>query len=382
MAGQYGWWIDWKHGEGEEGVDWEWGLNNKGSRTKYALHDLGKPKGGSGTDGDDGDPPMDQGDTQTQFGDRTHDDFGTISRTGRKMVVGEDPTKTTLDLSDVNSFMTARYAAPGREGTYNPDDRLPSSDDQLDDASTVAGQEAMQALETKFIDELYGTVGGEVTDQTFDANGDPLQGALGRGDVTELWGLDLKRTMKNADGTDIKKGDANWYQEVTRGAVDWEFYRNDNAYKAAWNDFNGVDEDGNTWDPVTGFDGQAGITSIEEIRALNPTAYTGASVQGQGKDSWKTEWEGKYVPKFDPDTAVPYVPQEMDISSTGYTRELGDDGKPKVIQKKTWTKAKDLPALHERKVGGETFRQRAASDIAKIRTHVGNTPGLKIGGTS
>ena len=376
MAGQYGWWIDWKHGEGKEGVDWEWGTNHNGSPTKVALHDLGKPKD---VVEDPANKPvvLPQGDIDTTFDRTTHKDFGPTKRQGNPLEEGYDPNKTTLDLSDKNAFMAAEYAAPGRPGEYEPGVDDPNRDNYQPgwpDAGTKEGQDAMYDLETRFIDELYGTTDRVISDTTFttDADGNEIaaEGALGAGIVTQEWGLDLKRDLSDLGEDPTSDKDA-YYEAVTRGEIDWEFYSKDNAYKAAFEAFKG---DG--WTEGYGFDDQEGITSVEEIRALNPTAYKDVMADGQGKDAWKTDWEGKYEPKFDIDTAPEYTPAYQDVSSTGYVDE-GDASR--VIKKKTYTKAMPLPTADERRQANAIS---AEFYTKKVTAHVANTKGLKIGGTS
>jgi len=412
-AGQYGFWT---RDDGEEGVDWEWTTNNKGSRVKKALHNKSKPKttpdktsnsrknttsfdevsdsvksdpkyqainreynklfgrdiGQEGFDywgeesryqsllNDDGKI----GGPGSKFekallagagkGDKDYyekwgrlgytqdeqehpsggfydsyqgidtigsdkldkDSAGTQQRIGR----GSDPN--TLDIGDMNTFMLKKYYAPGREGDYNPTDPIhnPRHEDYEAPgahAGTAAGKALMQSIETKFIDELYGTTGGVVTDDTFNEAGEAVGGAIGAGTVTTEWGLDIVRIIP----PDLDPSSESYYEHVTRGEVDWAFYRDDNAFQAAFTSMEGKTVGDLTWD-ANGLDGQPGITSIDEIRALNPSAYQSIVEESQGMDWHTQEWESKYQSSYDP-----YKPewQPVELEVTGE----GDPGGPK-----------------------------------------------------
>ena len=164
-------------------------------------------------------------------------------------------------------------------------------------------------LNTKFTNEMFGWY------ETTSPSGDEDDIVTGEGGLLndpnysaeqlDSMGLDIVRVMTDTgekDGNKIKKDDSLFYKTATRGKVDWEFYKESNAFQKAYKEWG------------TDLDDKEGITSIEEIRALNPTAWKEAKNEGQGADAWKTQWEGKYIPTFKYDEAPKYEPQELSIS--------------------------------------------------------------------
>lgn len=101
-------------------------------------------------------------------------------------------------------------------------------------------------LETKFIDELYGTIDAQWTGDKlpYDSNtGGPTGGGrLHRAGDTrrgytfapDTWGLDIARTMIDEDGNEVKIGDSDYYEHLTRGEVDWAYYEESNKYQEAY----------------------------------------------------------------------------------------------------------------------------------------------------
>ena len=116
---------------------------------------------------------------------------------------------------------------------------------QEGDADEKQVDQIAQAIETKFIDELYGTTGGDYFQQDWHGEG---RGAIWGGDsdtagVNALYGLDLRRTMVDADGKDItydpnaatnSSQNQAYYEHITRGQVDWASYQQDPAYARAF----------------------------------------------------------------------------------------------------------------------------------------------------
>ena len=95
----------------------------------------------------------------------------------------------------------------------------------------------------------------------------------GDGSTKDYHGLDIKRDMTGI-ATDATAGVV--FAAAMSGKVDWEFYRTDATYKAAWAGVNSIAQNegvtnvkGDTWDIHRGFDDFVGITSVEEIRTLN-----------------------------------------------------------------------------------------------------------------
>ena len=129
---------------------------------------------------------------------------------------------------------------------------------------------AIQEIESKFVDELYGTDGDPETD-----------GAIAEGKATELWGLDLRRVWPDEDKMNF--GTEEYYEHVTRGEVDWGHYKGDSKYKSAFTEL--------------GYDisklGDDSVASVRQIRSANEKIGLKA-LQTQDPDSWKMHWEGKY----------------------------------------------------------------------------------------
>ena len=255
-----------------------------------------------------------------------HPDDPANRRQGRDWIAGEDPAQTQITLSDLNSYLAGEYAAPGREGKWKPgqDDPRRTNENKLDQTSwgTTGGQEAVEELRTKFIDEVYGT-----TDGWYDTDNPPAMNEA----VDNSWGLDLVRDWSDEgllemfdpatflplqEGQDVsdvplrdRLTEQQSYEYQTRGLINWEFYRDDSAFQAAFAD---QFEDG------IGLDNSAGISSVAEIRALLPDVYQDQIIKGQGKDSWKTQWEGKYEP---PPLKPPWEATEIDVDSLTTTMD-------------------------------------------------------------
>ena len=298
--------------------------------------------------------PLDQGVDQTEFGTKhwkgtkdystrgtgtPHSDDPVTRTTGSAFVPGEDPNKTTFSLSDLNSYMAIEYAAPGREGEFETgqDDPRKKGDIEYTDYGSSAGQEAVDELRTKFLDEVYGTVNGVNT------TGQPLE--INEA-VNNNWGLDLVRDWSNAAlvehfGEGVNKNnltEQQSYEWQTRGLVNWEFYRNDAAFAAAFRDQFPDNEDGST---ATGLDNEAGITSVGEIRELLPSVYQEMITRSQGKDAWRSTWDGKYEP---PPLQDAWTPVELDVDSL-------TEGQERLVQ--------DEPAAGPTRevIDADTFRQ-------------------------
>ena len=125
-------------------------------------------------------------------------------------------------------------------------------------------------LETRFVEELYGTDGDSTTD-----------GAIAAGEVTWQWGLDLRRTVPES----LEFGTTEYYEHLTRGEVDWGNYQDDPKYIKAFSDL--------------GYDltqlGHKERESAAQVREA--TAHIGLKELRKGDtDSWKMHWEGQYDP--------------------------------------------------------------------------------------
>ena len=148
------------------------------------------------------------------------------------------------------------------------------------------------ALNTQFTNEMWGWYDKYEKEGTIGALYDEDYSA----EQLDSMGLDVVRIMTDTgekNGNIIDKDHAKFYETATRGKVDWDFYKDSNAFQQAYKDW-GRD-----------LDNKEGITSIEEIRALNPTAWKQAQREGQDEAC---------EPTFKYDEAPKYEPQELSIS--------------------------------------------------------------------
>ena len=277
---------------------------------------------------------------------------GAISRNVIQETVGNDlelgpPGEgvTRLSLDDLNSYMAIQYEAPGQEGTmdYGSEDAFKKPEGGWTDYSTTLGKEKVEELRTKFIDDLYVDDQSDGTFETrYDDDGNPVRPALHE-NVNDSWGLDIVRdwtsmeaqaAMKDKWGSDFdysKITENQTYEWQTRGLVNWEYYKTDAAFKAAFADQFGDDK--------KGLDDVEGISSVGEIRHIlkEQGVYKDKIVEGQGKDAWKSDWDGKYEPpplndKWNPDEKLDldkWTPKGMekvkkDETAAGPTREVID----------------------------------------------------------
>ena len=167
-------------------------------------------------------------------------------------------------------------------------------------------------IRTDFIDEVYGTNKGFL-DST------PDDGALASGDIVNTgdyaWGLDLRRRwdtdyIKETYGKDeLEVGSFEYYENTTKGKIDWAHYANDQHYKNAYGE-----AVGNGW---TDLDGKDGITSVAEIRHFN-AGSAGAAKQKEvhGGHGWWHTWSGKYQDAYDPNMRPEFKPVELDVTYT------------------------------------------------------------------
>ena len=307
-------------------------LNHRGEKVGGAYHQNKNYHSWIGMDSEESARKAWDDTRQSEFGDKfwkgeqdlptrgaedgsPHSDDPATRAEGRSWVAGEDPGRTKITLSDLNSYMAAEYVAPGREGEWKAgqDDPRKKSEDKLDQTSygTSAGKEAVSELQTRFIDEVYGT-----TDGWYDTDNPPAINDA----VDNSWGLDLVRDWSDDaltawfedQGKDVPANEdtpirdllteQQSYEWQTRGTVNWEYYRDDAAFQAAF-----VDQFGHEAD---GLDDVAGLSSVAEIRTLLPDLYGDKMKEGQGRDAWKSIWDGKYEP---PPLKPPWVATELNI---------------------------------------------------------------------
>tara|TARA_R100000458_G_C8265881_1_gene240927 strand:- start:207 stop:1892 length:1686 start_codon:yes stop_codon:yes gene_type:complete len=171
---------------------------------------------------------------------------------------------------------------------------------------------------TQFIEEMYGTTEGQwnpVTKSTYD---ETTTGAIAEGRDVDRWGLDIRRVgMYDDDGQmytqeeyDAAHGAGAWYENLTRGEVDWDYYQENNHFIAAHQQLGG----------------DATIDTLDEIRAANTLAHDAIleENEGDGEYGW-TRYERRFTidddgtPKYD-GADISYTPTPLAIPSSMYER--------------------------------------------------------------
>ena len=134
--------------------------------------------------------------------------------------------------------------------------------DQLDSPKVY------QEIETKFLDELYGSDGDPTTD-----------GAIAEGLTDWNGGLALRRVHDDS----LEIGSIEYYDHITKGDVDWANYQNDTLFQKAFEDL--------------GYDlsvlGQDEAESAKQVRHAQSTIGL-KKLHKADSDSWKMHWEGQY----------------------------------------------------------------------------------------
>jgi len=154
--------------------------------------------------------------------------------------------------------------------------------ESLYDMKSNEGREAYEEIETKFIDELYGTEGAEWATENR-SEGEFWQ----RDEFDATWGMDLRRTMLDEDGGKITSSHPQYYEHLTRGDVDWASYENDSKYVSAFKEI------GESVYQLTDDD----YSDAEKVSWIREANQSIADTEGEeNKDKWKTEWDGKYDP--------------------------------------------------------------------------------------
>ena len=123
---------------------------------------------------------------------------------------------------------------PDEFGVTQDDGRFDLSDSQTSFLNEQGlSEEEATAIETQFIDELYGTSEGQtiVDGKNVEHSQGEWQstyfddaGAIASGVDTSTWGLDIRRTMVDEDGQTITASHPEYYEHLTRGEVDWQHY--------------------------------------------------------------------------------------------------------------------------------------------------------------
>ncbi len=194
-------------------------------------------------------------------------------------------------------------------------------------------------LETKFIDELYGTDQAQwvYPDPAYAGQERPglpqpgdrgpegtgVLGYQGKGgwqnyfknEGVATWGLDLVRV----GGENLEVGTTEHYEWLTRGEVDWAHYQTDNAFKKAFNDMKG---DSEAWDTY-GNPSDIGFLTDDEWTDQQKVSFIRDAMDFSATKSEAGE------PWNDPDNKW-YIPDDFDNKYTSkYHHEGENKGQPK-----------------------------------------------------
>ncbi len=227
---------------------------------------------------------------------------------------------------------------------------LDSSQTSFLDEQNISRELANQ-IETDFIDELYGTTEGktiidgknqelsreEWTRTYYDDNA-----AIQSGEVTEVWGLDIRRTMKDEDGQTVTPKHPEYFEYLTgmRGNVAWNEYKDDPAFVAKAKE---MKED---WNILTDDDYSVKerISTIRRVKAEMDSGGTKAD-----EDKSHLDWDKYKVGHY--------------RNEAGDLIQIGDDGKETRVPtlKDLWSSgggrltvnkpSKHTPILQRREVG-------------------------------
>ena len=205
-------------------------------------------------------------------------------------------------------------------------------------------------IETQFIDELYGTSEGqtiidgknrELSREEWSRTYYDDSAAIAGDWATEVWGLDLRRTMQDEDGNTITSKHPDFYEHLTRGEVDWKSYENDSKFVATARE---MKEDWN----IVGDDDYSLQQRVDVIRR----------VQAEMDSTGKKEEEDKSHLDWDK-----YDAESIYRDDAGDLWMKDDDGKPQKQQtlKDLWSSGEGrltvnkpgehTPILERRKVG-------------------------------
>ena len=203
--------------------------------------------------------PLDprQEEVQTSIAQAPHYDYGDAPVAGSAYWAGHEQSPIPgrgVQLDQHQTFYAERVI----------DKKLPESLD---------ANEFIDNIESRFLDELYGTDRDPETD-----------GAVADPDVdTTTWGLDIRRVIPSSD-LDVRSDE--FYSHLTRGDVNWASYRDDLRYQAAFK--------------ALGYDikalGGDTVASIQQIRHANTQLAGDTFLHYHDTDAWKRHWEGKYDP--------------------------------------------------------------------------------------
>ena len=219
------------------------------------------------------------------------------------------PGREGLDLSPSDSALNTWYATERIDQGLNED---------VPGYGTIQGmREVMDNVEAKFLDEVYNSA-GEVNEAVQAHWGlDLRRVGLGydaktvgqeQGGLVGLFGDLVTGINPSRDWEDVDVRSPEYYEQLTKGDVNWAAYRNDTKYIAAFNEMAdkwATDDDDTTdasyWDITKlGEDISQVGDDVAKIRQINKeTDVLEKTMQDDG-DGWKYNWEGKY----DPDKVV------------------------------------------------------------------------------
>ena len=172
--------------------------------------------------------------------------------------------------------------------TTTKENTLDLSDVQTSQLSELSDRTALE-YETRFIDELYGTEKAH-----WDKGEDPTAYDI-TSEAEVTWGLDLVRLH------DYEPSDAEYYENLTKGEVDWKHYQRDPKMQEA---LTKLREQGKYKNITSthfftdfGKSKHGGYKYSEQLKIdfiRDANQILKDSPGSDSKDAWKTEWEGKY----------------------------------------------------------------------------------------
>ena len=173
-------------------------------------------------------------------------------------------------------------------------------------ASQGLDETAADAIETQFIDELYGTSEGRTLDESgadlglsqgeWQATYFDDSAAIETNTATSVWGLDLRRTMLDEDGGEITSSHPEYYEHLTRGEVDWASYQDDPTLtKEVWEAI-GEDKDKLTSSEYTDVEKASWIrkANFEQANPYLDSKLKGKSWLSTDEKADHNQWEDKY----------------------------------------------------------------------------------------
>ena len=211
--------------------------------------------------------------------------------------------KATKALKDRKEFYENWDEGPNfnvsrQEGRFDLDDTQTSflADQGLTEAEA-------DAIETQFIDELYGTSEGRTLDESgadlglsqgeWQATYFDDSAAIASNTANSVWGLDLRRTMLDEDGGEITSSHPEYFEHLTRGDVDWA--ANDTFSEDIWKNI-GEDRDKLYSSDYTDAEKASWIrkANFEQANPYLENKLKGKSWLSTEEKGEHNQWEDKY----------------------------------------------------------------------------------------